>query len=107
MVSPCRHVENLTDLNRNETHEIMDLLQECIRILEKTFTPDGINVGLNTGEAAGAGIEEHLHFHVLPRWNGDHSFMAVFGETAVIPEHLLRTYNRLQPEFVALDNKQT
>ncbi len=99
MVTPYRHVSSLTDLSAEESHEVMDYVQHCTRILQEVFQPDGINIGLNVGEAAGAGIEEHLHFHLVPRWNGDHSFMAVFGETMVIPEHLRSVYNRLQPYF--------
>jgi len=99
MVTPYRHVQCLTELSGPESREIMDWIQICTRILKKVYTPDGINVGLNIGEAAGAGIREHLHFHLLPRWVGDHSFMAVMDETMVIPEHLQRTYDKLRPHF--------
>ncbi len=81
---------------------MMDLIQRTSTIMWEVFTPDGLNIGLNIGEAAGAGIEEHLHFHLLPRWTGDHSFMAVFGETMVIPEHLRAAYDRLKPRFDAI-----
>ena len=99
MVTPFRHLSCLTDLTDSENHEIADLVQDCTRILLHNFNPDGINVGLNIGEAAGAGIEEHLHYHLVPRWSGDHSFMAVMSETMVIPEHLQSAYNRLKPHF--------
>ncbi|MDZ7759398.1 MAG: HIT domain-containing protein [Desulfovermiculus sp.] len=99
MVTPFRHLSCLTKLTARENHEIADLVQACTRILFENFNPDGINVGLNIGEAAGAGIEEHLHYHLVPRWTGDHSFMAVMSETMVIPEHLKSTYNRLRPHF--------
>ena len=99
MVCPYRHVFSLEELNKEELYEMMDLITVCTKILKKVFNPDGINVGLNIGEAAGAGIEEHLHFHLVPRWVGDHSFMAVFGETMVIPEHLKSVYNKLKPYF--------
>lgn len=99
MVTPFRHVMNLADLTPEEAHENMDLLQRCIGILKKHFNPGGINVGLNLGEAAGAGIREHMHFHLVPRWNGDSSFMAVMNETRVIPEHLYSTYKSLKPLF--------
>ena len=100
MVTPYRHVQNLTALHKDELHEIMETMQDCVRILEKAFNqPPGLNIGLNIGEAAGAGIREHLHFHLVPRWVGDFSFMAVMAETAVIPEHLRSTYNRLKPFF--------
>jgi len=99
MVTPYRHVMSLTDLTPDEAHETMDLMQHCVRILQMHFRPQGVNIGLNIGEAAGAGIKEHLHFHLVPRWNGDSSFMAVFSETRVVPEHLLATYDRLKPFF--------
>ncbi len=102
MVTPFRHVSCLTELKPREHQEAMLLLQKSTRIIKQAFQPDGINIGLNIGEAAGAGIREHLHFHLVPRWNGDHSFMAVFSETMVIPEHLQAVYNRLEPFFKAL-----
>jgi ATP adenylyltransferase len=102
MVTPYRHAFSITELKPEEAHEMSDLLQASTRILQETFSPDGINIGLNIGEAAGAGIEEHLHYHIVPRWSGDHSFMAVFSETMVIPEHLRSAYCRLKPAFRAL-----
>ena len=104
MVTPYRHVQCLTALPAEEAHEMMDLLQACTDILKQCFnSPPGINIGLNIGEAAGAGIREHLHFHLVPRWNGDHSFMAVMAETMVIPEHLRSTYCKLKPFFDKLN----
>lgn len=102
MASPYRHVACITELEAEEVHELSDLVQGCTRILKHTFNPDGINIGLNIGEAAGAGIEEHLHYHLVPRWTGDHSFMAVFSQTMVIPEHLRSVYTKLKPGFDAL-----
>ncbi|MBQ3060361.1 MAG: HIT domain-containing protein [Desulfovibrio sp.] len=102
MVCPYRHVMALGSLERSETHEIMDLIQTCSEILTQHFNCEGINVGLNQGQAAGAGIREHLHFHLVPRWNGDSSFMAVFDEVRTMPEHLSHTYARLRPSFVCL-----
>lgn len=99
MVTPYRHVYSLDELNEEELTEMMLVMSKCVTILKKVFNPHGINVGLNIGEAAGAGIEEHLHFHLVPRWTGDHSFMALFSETMVIPEHLLETYKKLKPFF--------
>ena len=93
MVAPLRHVMDLPLLTEEESTEIMDLLKECTSIL---------NVGLNLGEAAGAGIRDHLHFHLVPRWNGDSSFMAVMSETRVIPDHLASTYSKLKPLFARL-----
>jgi len=102
MVTPYRHVSCLTDLSAEEVHENVELLQSCVRILKLVFQPHGINAGLNLGTAAGSGIAAHIHFQIVPRWNGDSSFMAVFSETRVIPEHLRSTYNRLKPHFDAL-----
>lgn len=102
MIAPLRHVMDLPLLTSEEAEEIMRLLQECTAILREHFQPQGINIGLNLGEAAGAGIRDHLHFHLVPRWNGDSSFMAVMSETRVIPEHLASTYVKLKPRFVRL-----
>ncbi|SME93945.1 HIT family protein [Desulfovibrio gilichinskyi] len=99
MVTPYKHVSKLTDLTEEATSEIMKYITISCDVLEKAFKPHGINVGLNIGEAAGAGIAAHLHFQLVPRWNGDASFMAVFGETTVIPQHLSSTYSRLKPLF--------
>ena len=105
MVTPYRHLYSLTDLEPVERSELMDLLARTTDILQNHFSPDGINIGLNIGEVAGAGIEEHLHFHLVPRWSGDHSFMALFGETMVIPEHLDATFDRLKPKFDRLNDR--
>lgn len=99
MVTPYRHVSCLCDLSPEELHEAADALALSVAVLKKALDPHGINAGLNIGEAAGAGIAAHLHFQIVPRWNGDASFMAVFGETKVIPEHLLTTFRRLKPLF--------
>lgn len=102
LVTPYRHVSSILDLSLEESHDCMKWVRHCVAVLEKAFHPQGINVGLNLGEAAGAGIAQHMHFQIVPRWNGDSSFMAVFGETTVIPEHLVSTYNRLKPLFDAV-----
>ncbi|MBO4335281.1 MAG: HIT domain-containing protein [Desulfovibrio sp.] len=99
MVCPYRHVMQLADVPLPELHEIIGLIQRCSVILQEHFHCEGINVGLNQGQAAGAGIREHLHFHLVPRWNGDSSFMAVFDEVRTIPEHLSSTYRALAPYF--------
>lgn len=101
MVAPYRHVGSLAGLTPEEGHEIMDALKVCVDVLERSSRPQGINAGLNLGEAAGAGIAAHLHLQIVPRWNGDASFMAVMAETRVVPEHLLDTYRRLKPYFDA------
>ena len=101
MVTPYRHLMDICDLDEDERNELMLLLQVCTSILKSRFTPQGINIGLNLGAAAGAGIREHLHFHLVPRWNGDSSFMAVMDEIRVVPEHLASTYAALKPLFDA------
>lgn len=102
MVTPFRHLMNICDLTREESFEMMELLRYCTDILQRAFAPQGVNIGLNLGEAAGAGIREHLHFHLVPRWNGDSSFMAVMDEVRVVPEHLRSTYAALKPFFTEL-----
>ncbi|MGE4553646.1 MAG: HIT domain-containing protein [Desulfovibrionaceae bacterium] len=99
MVCPYRHVSCVTELTPDEAAECMHLLQASVAVLKHDFRPQGINAGLNLGEAAGAGIAAHMHFQIVPRWNGDASFMAVFGETRVVPEHIRTTYRRLKPLF--------
>ncbi|MFK4765096.1 HIT family protein [Desulfobaculum sp. SPO524] len=107
MVTPYRHVMSLVDLRPEEHHEMMDLMHESTRILTAHFSPQGINMGVNMGEAAGAGIKEHLHFHLVPRWVGDSSFMAFASETRVIPEHIDHTYASLKPYFDEFKTKQS
>ena len=102
MVSPYRHIMDLQELTEGEGSELMNLLRHCSRILRDYCHCQGQNLGLNIGEAAGAGIREHLHFHIVPRWNGDSSFMAVMDEVRVMPEHLHATYAGLKPHFDAL-----
>jgi ATP adenylyltransferase len=99
MICPYRHVSCLTDCSPEESAEMAAALTACTAIIKEAFRPHGVNVGLNLGEAAGSGIAAHLHFQMVPRWNGDNSFMAVFGQTHVIPELLLETYDRIKPRF--------
>lgn len=102
MICPYRHVSCLTDLSPEESSEMMAAMTAATAILKDAFRPHGVNVGLNLGEAAGSGIAAHLHFQMVPRWNGDNSFMAVFGQTHVIPELLLDTYDRIKPRFTGV-----
>ena len=99
MVVPYRHIPALEDLDEDELSELMRVTQQALRVLKAAFNPQGFNIGINIGQAAGAGIREHLHMHVVPRWVGDSSFMAVQDEVRVIPEHLLVTYDKLYPLF--------
>jgi ATP adenylyltransferase len=102
LVAPNKHVATLDQLSADEMGDVVKTLSNAICILEDVMKPDGFNVGLNLGEAAGAGIEQHLHFHVVPRWSGDTNAMTVLGEVRVISEDLASTYNRLRPAFAAL-----
>lgn len=99
MVVPCRHVAKLEELSRAEGLDIFLTIQKTIRVLNKTVKPQGINIGINLGQAAGAGITEHLHYHIVPRWGGDTNFMSVIGQTRVISEDLKKTYSLLAPHF--------
>jgi ATP adenylyltransferase len=99
MVVPARHAATLALLTRDELNEMASLTQLSERVLTEVFTPQGINVGMNLGRPAGAGIVDHLHIHLVPRWNGDTNFMTVVGDVRVLPEELPRTADRLRPIF--------
>ena len=99
MVCPYRHISDMTLLTKEELEESAHLQQKSLQALSEAFHPEGFNVGLNMGAAAGAGIEEHLHFHIVPRWNGDFNFMPVIGQTKVIPQHLKTTFDALADKF--------
>ena len=95
MAALTRHVGTLGEATAAELGEAMALVQRSIRALDRVYRPDGYNVGINQGRVAGAGVEGHLHIHVVPRWNGDTNFMPVLGEIRVLPESLDATYDRL------------
>mgnify|MGYP006269326597 CR=1 FL=1 len=99
LVLPTRHTGDLETLGAEEMAEISALLQRSIRAVRAEVVPDAFNVGLNLGRMAGAGIPEHLHWHVVPRWGGDTNFMPVVGATRVLPELLAETHRRLAPRF--------
>lgn len=96
MVIPKRHTNDFTSLSDEEATEIMKLGRLAINALKKVYNPDGFNVGWNLGEVAGAGIAQHIHMHIVPRWNGDTNFMPVIGETRVIPEDLNVGYAKIK-----------
>jgi len=96
MVIPFREVETLTDLTPQEHEELWQLVKKAVQSLEEAYGPDGINVGLNQGKAAGAGIPEHLHVHCLPRWSGDTNFSTTVAGARVLPESLTDTWTRLR-----------
>ena len=96
MITPFRHTSNPDDLTDAEMLELMVLTRKAINLLKAAFRPDGFNVGMNMGRVAGAGIADHLHMHVVPRWNGDTNFMPVLADVRVIPESLNAVYARLK-----------
>ncbi len=102
MVVPNRHVSTLGALTKDELSEMMRFAQDAEAALSDAYQPHGINVGVNLGRAAGAGIADHVHIHLVPRWNGDTSFMSVIGEVRVLPEDLAATSTRLRPRFERL-----
>ena len=107
MVLPNRHGPALADLTADELHELADLTKLAETALVNAYRPQGINVGINLGLSAGAGIREHLHVHLVPRWNGDTNFISVVGNTRVLPEDLQQSVGRLRPVFADLISKRT
>jgi ATP adenylyltransferase len=106
LVFPASHVPDLFGLNEEEMTDLLLLVRSSIDILREAMHPEGFNIGINLGRVAGAGVEEHMHFHIVPRWGGDTNMMTVLGEVRVIPEHLLDTYDRLRPLFDRLNASQ-
>jgi ATP adenylyltransferase len=102
LIAPARHINDLSDLTSEENMALMQILTQSVAILRRHYAPDGFNIGLNLGEAAGAGVADHLHFHIVPRWSGDHNFMTVLADIRTIPEHIERTFDQLLPDFQAL-----
>lgn len=99
MIAPYRHVAHLQDLTEDEAREHFDIVKRCLTLLDEVLKPNGFNVGLNIGKVAGAGIEGHLHTHVVPRWQGDANFMPVLSDTRVISEALGTTYRKLKAKI--------
>ena len=99
MVVPYFHTSSFDGLSGDVLFDIIRITKYSVDCLQNAFHPEGFNIGINIGSPAGAGIEEHIHVHIVPRWAGDTNFMTVVGETKVIPEHLLDTYDKLYPIF--------
>ncbi len=99
MIVPVKHTGRIEDLSDEESLDLMRLVRIMVPIYKEAFNVDGLNVGMNIGRAAGAGLEEHIHIHMVPRWFGDTNFMPVLGETRVISEHLLSSYETLKRKF--------
>ena len=105
MVAPYEHVKTLEELSAEAALELFALTTLSIRALRVEIRPEGFNIGINLGRVSGAGIEDHLHLHIVPRWNGDTNFMPLFAETRVIPEHLKDTYRKLHARFRVLQQQ--
>ena len=101
MIAPYAHVSRLSHASEATTDEIMRLARRAERALEEAYRPDGLNLGMNLGEAAGAGIEQHIHLHMLPRWKGDTNFMTAICDTRVLSELLESAYEKLKGKFLA------
>lgn len=99
MVIPYAHLADLDRAEKEATDELMDLTKRCQTVLRDVYQPHGFNLGMNFGRAAGAGVAEHFHLHILPRWVGDANFMTAIGETRTIPEDLRTTYDKLKDYF--------
>lgn len=99
MLAPHRHFGLLEDATVTELHELIQWSAYCQRVLREIYQPEGFNIGMNLGRCAGAGVAEHIHMHLLPRWTGDSSFMTVVGETRVLPEDVAVTYEKLKKLF--------
>ena len=101
MVVPFAHLPSLVSLDPPTMAEIMHLINQSLRTIENLYSPHGFNVGANIGPMAGAGVADHVHFHVVPRWGGDTNFMTTVGETRVLPEELNQTYQRLKEGWLS------
>lgn len=99
MVAPYRHIANLDELTDEERDEHFKLVSRSTRILRQVYRPDGFNIGMNLGRVAGAGIDKHIHTHIVPRWQGDTNFMPVIADTKVVNEALAETYQKLKGKF--------
>jgi ATP adenylyltransferase len=99
LIAPYRHIATLEDLPQPVLLDMMRLVQQSIKAIRKAYAPEGFNLGVNQGKAAGAGIEHHIHLHIVPRWGADTNFMPLLGETRVLPQPLKAAYTRLKAAF--------
>lgn len=107
MIAPFRHVGKLEELRDEELTEIWKTAQLCVRALKSGLKPKGINLGMNLGKVSGAGVGDHIHLHIVPRWQGDTNFMPIFAETKVISVGLSNTYRLLKKELRGIDKKHS
>ena len=103
MIAPRRHTADLPGLDADAHADLAETLRRSMATIDRTLRPHGMNVGMNLGASAGAGVVDHLHWHVVPRWTGDTNFMTTVADARVMPQHLLDTYDRLRPAFEWLD----
>jgi len=96
MIAPYKHVDSMDKLDREEIYEMIDLCNRSVKAIKECMTPNGFNIGMNLGRTAGAGVADHIHLHIVPRWEGDINFMPVLSDTKVIPEALEKTYKKLK-----------
>ncbi len=99
MVAPNEHIGSIEELPDEVLLDMMNTVKKSVRALKDAINPDGFNIGINQGKSAGAGIVDHVHIHIVPRWTGDTNFMPVLSNTRVVPEYLERTYDKLKPHF--------
>jgi ATP adenylyltransferase len=102
MTVPYKHTNSFSDLTQDERLDLMNLTAKCLDILQ-VIKPEGFNIGMNLGRTGGAGIDDHLHFHIVPRWSGDNNFMPVIGDVRVMPEYLEETYETLKKHLKSLE----
>lgn len=107
LIAPRRHIGALQKLTDEELLDLMKLTNQAIKALKKTMRPHGFNIGINIGKVAGAGVPEHIHLHVVPRWNGDTNFVPVFSEARVINEHLSQTWRKLKNNWDTRKTKKS
>ena len=105
MVVPNRHNGDILKLKSEEQMELSQLIQISVKILDEVMKPHGYNIGMNLGRVAGAGVEDHLHYHVVPRWNGDTNFMPIIGDTKVVSEALIKSYQKLRKAILGLNQE--
>jgi ATP adenylyltransferase len=106
MVTPFEHTASISQLDSDTLTELMALAQLALAALRKAMNPDGFNMGINEGKVAGAGFAEHMHFHIVPRWNGDTNFMPVIADTKVMPDHLENVYRQLKEAITSVLSEQ-
>ena len=106
LVAPAKHVDCITELSEEDNSTLMTMVAAATAIIKKHLNPDGFNIGCNIGATAGAGIADHVHVHIVPRWDGDHNFITVISELRTIPEHIEATFDRFAPDFLDLHHKR-